>query len=72
MPQISGKEMGRILVRLGFQLRSQKGSHMKFIKKHDYGKETIVIPNHKTLRIGTLANILSKLNLSTEKLKELL
>lgn len=64
--------MARILIRLGFQLRNQKGSHMKFIKKHDYGKEIIIIPNHKTLRSGTLANILNKLNLSIEKLKEFL
>lgn len=31
LPQLSGKEMGRILVRLGFVFKSQRGGHMKFI-----------------------------------------
>lgn len=72
LPQISGKEMSRVLLRFGFELKNQKGSHMKFIKNHAYGKEIIIVPNHKTLRPGTLANILGKLNLNAEKLKELI
>lgn len=71
IPRISGKEMARVLVHLGFQLKNQKGSHMKFIKKHSYGKEVVIVPNHKMLRPGTLANILGKLNLNIEKLKDL-
>lgn len=71
-PQISGKEMARVLIHFGFQFKSQKGSHMKFIKKHSYGKEIIIVPNHKTLRPGTFSNILNKLNLSIEKFKELI
>lgn len=72
LPQISGKEMARVLLRFGFELKSQKGSHMKFVKNHPYGKEIIIVPNHKTLRYGTLTNILGKLNLNAEKLKELI
>ena len=72
LPQISGKEMSNVLIRLGFSFNGQKGSHMKFIKKHPRGKEVVVIPNHKTLRPGTLVNILGKLSLSAEKLKELI
>ena len=71
LPQVSGKEIANVLIRLGFSFKGQKGSHMKFIRKHSRGKEVIVIPNHKTLRPGTLANILGKLNLNAEKLKEL-
>ncbi|MEK7142110.1 MAG: type II toxin-antitoxin system HicA family toxin [Patescibacteria group bacterium] len=70
LPQVSGKEIATVLVRFGFQFKSQKGSHMKFIKKHFYGKEVIIVPKHKILRPGTLANILGKLNLDAEKLKE--
>lgn len=72
LPQVSSKEIVGVLFRLGFQFKSQKGSHMKFIKKHSYGKEVIVVPNHKILRQGTLVNILRKLNLGAEKLKELI
>lgn len=72
LPQVSSKEMVRVLIHLGFEFKSQKGSHLKFIKKHSHGKEVVIVPNHKTLRQGTLANILGKLNLDTEKLKELI
>lgn len=72
LPQISGKEMSRVLLRLGFEFKSQKGSHMKFVKRHSFGKEIVIVPNHKALRPGTLANILGKLNLNAEKLKELI
>jgi predicted RNA binding protein YcfA (HicA-like mRNA interferase family) len=71
-PQISGKEMRRVLTHLGFYLESQKGSHMKFVKKYQGGKEIIIVPNHKTLRKGTLNNLVKKLNLNTRELRKLL
>lgn len=71
LPQISGKDMGRILVRLGFKLKSQKGSHMKFIRNTSYGEEVVVVPNHKIIRKGTLGSILKHLNLDIDKIKEL-
>lgn len=72
LPQISGKDMGRILIRLGFKLKSQKGSHMKFIRSTRYGEEVMVVPNHKIIRKGTLSSILKHLNLDIDKIKELL
>ena len=71
LPQISGREMSRILVRLGFVLINQRGSHMKFVRHHQYGKEAIVIPNHKTLRKGTLHDLLKKLNINLNQLDKL-
>lgn len=71
-PAISGKEMGRVLTRLGFIFKSQRGSHMKFVRTVAEGrKEIIVIPNHKVIRTGTLNGILKQLHLSIEKLREL-
>ena len=63
LPQISGREMGRILVRLGFYLKSQKGSHMKFVRERDMRKEIIIVPDHKVLQKGTLNDILKKVDL---------
>lgn len=71
LPQISGKELGRVLTRLGFMFISQKGSHIKFTRAVTGSKEIIVIPNHKVIRKGTLRGILKRLNLDLEKLKEL-
>lgn len=64
--------MGRVLTRLNFYLESQKGSHMKFVRKYHENKEIIIVPNHRTLRKGTLNNIVKKLNLSIRELKKLL
>lgn len=74
IPQISGKEkdMRRILIRLGFHLVSQKGSHMKFVREFGGIKEMIVCPNHNVLRKGTLHDMLKKLDMSITRLKELL
>lgn len=63
LPQISGEAMGRLLVRLGFYMKSQKGSHMKFVRERDTGKEVVIVPNHKVLRKGTLNDILKKVDL---------
>lgn len=72
LPQISGKEMSRVLVKLGFKLKSRKGSHLKFARDASYGEEIIVVPNHKIIRKGTLHGILKHLNLDAHRIKELL
>jgi len=73
LPQLSGKEMARILVRLGFYLKSQKGSHMKFVRERDMRKEIIIVPNHKVLSKGTLNDILKKIDVySIDRVKDLM
>jgi predicted RNA binding protein YcfA (HicA-like mRNA interferase family) len=72
LPQISGKEAGRVLARLGFHLQSQKGSHMKFVRERQDAKEIIVVPNHTVLRKGTLHSILKKLDFTVMQFKKLL
>lgn len=73
MPQVSGKEMRRVLERLGFNLINRKGSHMKFMRlRIDGGKEIIIVPDHKVLRKGTLHSTLKLLNLDIERFKKFL
>lgn len=72
IPQVSGKQTGRVLTRLGFELKSQHGSHMKFVRKTDLGTETVVVPNHQVLRKGTLHSILKYLKLDLKRFKDLL
>ena len=45
LPQIRAKDVIKILEKLGFELKRQKGSHMFFA--HPDGRTT-VIPNHPT------------------------
>ena len=53
-----------LLMRNGFILKSQKGSHMKFIK----GDKTVVVPNHgsKGVEKGTYYNILNQAGIKGE------
>lgn len=67
LPILSGKEINKILVKLGFNIVSQKGSHIKLKRKLN-GKELIVIvPNHKEVKRGVLINILKQAELSKEE-----
>ncbi len=65
---VSGWELAKIAVRLGFEIRRQKGSHL-ILKK---GEKLLVIPQHKTLKKGTLLQILKTMELSREDLEKLL
>ena len=53
-----------LLKKNGFVLKSQKGSHMKFVK----GDKTVVVPNHgsKGVEKGTYYNTLLKVTARDE------
>ncbi len=65
----SGREIVKALHRIGFVVDHQRGSH---IFLHNLEKNiSIVIPNHKEIKKGTLNSILKKANISIKDLKEL-
>jgi predicted RNA binding protein YcfA (HicA-like mRNA interferase family) len=49
LPQLSGKDLGKIVEKLGFVYSHTKGSHMIF--KHPDGRKT-TIPHHSGEKIG--------------------
>lgn len=55
---LSGKEVCRILAKYGFQQIRQKGSHIIMQKTLENGTITVPIPNHDTIKIGTLQSII--------------
>ena len=67
---LSGQALCRALERVGFVFQRQKGSHMILRRDDPYAR--VVIPDHKTLRIGTLKQILNEASITVEQLKELL
>ncbi|MEK6829371.1 MAG: type II toxin-antitoxin system HicA family toxin [Nanoarchaeota archaeon] len=74
MPQlirISGKELCKILEKIGFEMIQAKGSHVRF--KHPDGRRT-VIPVHGNEKIGKglLKEILKQVKLSREEFERLL
>ena len=67
---LSGQQLRRALERVGFVYQRQKGSHM--ILRRDDPHARVVVPDHKTLRLGTLRQILNEAGMSVEQLRELL
>lgn len=51
--QLSGKDIIKILQQFGFEIYTQKGSHIKLRRMRETGKKTLTIPNHKSLDLGT-------------------
>ncbi|MEK7285761.1 MAG: type II toxin-antitoxin system HicA family toxin [Nitrospirota bacterium] len=65
----SGRQVVKALHRIGFVMDHQKGSH---IFLHHLEKSiTVIVPNHKEVKKGTLNNILKKADLTVETLKKL-
>ena len=63
----SGREVVRGLRRIGFVVDHQRGSH---IFLHNLEKNiSVIVPNHKELKKGTLNAILKKAGITAEKLK---
>ena len=64
LPALSGREVVRGLRRLGFERIGQRGSHTKLRK----GQLTVIVPDHREVRRGTLSSILKMANVTVEDL----
>ena len=67
---LSGREVARVLERVGFVFRRQRGSHMVY-RRHE-PPSRIVVPDHRRLRKGTLQQILRDAGLTPEEFVDLL
>jgi len=71
LPVLSGKELIKILSKLGFQHIRTTGSHAILNKIDEKGKTTLPVPLHKELAKGTLKSIMRQADISLERLIEL-
>ena len=67
---LSGHDLIKALEKLGFVVQRQRGSHIVLRRQTPFARVTV--PNHKTLRLGTLRTILHEAGLTVEQLIELL
>ena len=67
---LSGRELIEALQKIGFVVQTQRGSHI--VLRRDSPFARVTVPNHKTLRVGTLRTILHEADLTVERLIELL
>jgi predicted RNA binding protein YcfA (HicA-like mRNA interferase family) len=61
------REVKRRLEKLGFNIVSQKGSHIKFTKFVEGGTITAVVPKHREVSPGTLKSIIKQAMLTDEE-----
>jgi predicted RNA binding protein YcfA (HicA-like mRNA interferase family) len=63
MPRIprdlSGRELCKLLERLGYVVTRQQGSHIRIDATNPNGSHRLTIPNHDSIKIGTLNSILT-------------
>jgi len=55
------------LERAGFVEASQKGSHVKFIRRLGDVVDTVIVPNKREIPVGTLHSILNQAHMSLEE-----
>jgi predicted RNA binding protein YcfA (HicA-like mRNA interferase family) len=68
---LSFREVKRRLEAAGFVALSQRGSHVKFVKRDGDHTLTTIVPQHAEIAVGTLRSILRQANLSIEQFETL-
>jgi predicted RNA binding protein YcfA (HicA-like mRNA interferase family) len=72
LPVVSGREIIRILTKIGFEIVGRKGSHVRLKRRRNKELLIVVVPMHRELARGTLRSILRQANLTLEDLLRLL
>jgi predicted RNA binding protein YcfA (HicA-like mRNA interferase family) len=70
LPIMSGREVVRLLTKMGFRVVGRKRSHIK-MKKRDEKVTVVVVPDHRELARGTLRSIFRRADLTPDDLKRL-
>ena len=72
LPVLSGRELIQARVKVGFEPRRRKGSHVVLARGHGKDRIVVVIPDHPEIDRGTLVEILRQTRLSSDDFLELL
>ena len=64
LPLLSGREVIKILVRIGYREIRQRGSHVRL---SCLGKKSITVPDYKVVSRGLLRKILRDAEISPDK-----
>jgi predicted RNA binding protein YcfA (HicA-like mRNA interferase family) len=63
---VNGSEAARALQRFGFVIQRQTGSHLILRREN----RTVVVPQHKPLKPGTLKGVIEQAGLTVEQFVE--
>jgi predicted RNA binding protein YcfA (HicA-like mRNA interferase family) len=54
---IGGRNLADVLSRYGYEIDRQTGSHLRLRSAAGDGVHSLTIPDHKTLKVGTLSAV---------------
>ena len=60
------REVKRRLEAAGFVEASQKGSHVKFVRRSEETVDTVIVPKKSEVPVGTLRSILSQAHIDPD------
>jgi predicted RNA binding protein YcfA (HicA-like mRNA interferase family) len=58
---ISGRELANLLSKYKYKKIRETGSHIRLVSSYKKSEHKITIPDHKSIKIGTLNNILDEI-----------
>ena len=70
LPRISSSDCIKVLLKLGFYIDHQKGSHIILYRDNPYAK--VVVPENREMPSGTLRAIIKSADLTVDEFIELL
>lgn len=71
MKPLSYRQIKRKLEKAGFEVIHQRGSHVKFVRENQDEVRTVMVPNHREVKIGTLRSILRHAGLTADEFDRL-
>ncbi|MDE0684339.1 MAG: type II toxin-antitoxin system HicA family toxin [Candidatus Poribacteria bacterium] len=71
MKPLPYRQIKRKLEKAGFVIVHQRGSHVKFVCESEDETRTVVVPNHREVRVGTLRTILRHAGLTPDEFDRL-
>ncbi|MFC2045956.1 type II toxin-antitoxin system HicA family toxin [Chloroflexota bacterium] len=72
LPVVSGRQVIRVLERLGYQVVRQRGSHIRLRDESNSEHLPVTVPGHRSLKPGLLRQILRDANLTVDEFVALL
>lgn len=71
LPVLSGKELCRMLKKIGYHIDHQTGSHI-IVRNENSPHRRLTVPNHREIAKGTLRSIIRQAGLTYEEFTQLL
>lgn len=69
LPILSGRELVKLLCRIGFEVDHQTGSHI--ILRHKESGKRITVPDHREISRGPLRAIIKQAGMTREEFEKL-